>query len=200
MDYSDYGKHIIRTFGFTANESNLGQLENVGKALGLRIRLEILQYLGTDTYSIAEIADALGLPLSTANLHMKVLEKSGLIRTYLQPATRGLQKMCTRVFDELVILLPPSQKDIDESSDVAMPVGAYMDFKLNDTCGLGDENGMIGMSNDPLAFLEPNHIYAQSLWFRSGYVEYWFPNRMRGNLNIDDLELSFEASSECPPF
>ena len=59
--------------------SNLGQLENVGKALGLRIRLEILQYLGTDTYSIAEIADALGLPLSTANFHMKVLEKSGLI-------------------------------------------------------------------------------------------------------------------------
>ena len=130
MDYSDYGKHIIRTFGFTANRSNLGQLENVGKALGLRIRLEILQYLGTDTYSIAEIADALGLPLSTANLHMKVLEKSGLIRTYLQPATRGLQKMCTRVFDELVILLPPSQKDIDKSSDVAMPVGAYMDFKI----------------------------------------------------------------------
>ncbi len=200
MDYSDYGNLIIRINYFTQNEANLDQMENIGKALGLQIRLKILQFLGTDTYSVAEIAEALNLPLSTANLHIKVLEKSGLVRTYLQPATRGLQKMCTRVFDQVILLLPANKADKGETIEVSMPLGAYMDFKVSDTCGLGNEHGQIGPINNPIAFLEPEHIAAQSLWFRKGYVEYWFPNRLKTNASLECLELSFEASSECPPY
>ncbi len=44
-----------------------------------------------------EIAEALGLPPSTATLHINILENAGLIKTDLRPATRGLQRVCARV-------------------------------------------------------------------------------------------------------
>jgi len=46
--------------------------------------------------------------------------------------------------------------------------------------------------------LSQKRIYAQLIWFRRGYLEYRFPNRVpRGSL-IRNLELSMEICSEAP--
>jgi predicted transcriptional regulator len=181
-----------------ADDHNLQNLEAVTKALGSKTRLEILRFLSAHTCSLLEIAEALNLPPSTATLHINVLETAGLIKTDLRPATRGLQKVCARVFDRVVIQLPAEHELEDTTVEVSMPIGAYADVHILPTCGLAGELGIIGHLDDPSTFYEPDRIYAQLLWFRRGYVEYRFPNRLPPHVTLDDIEISFEVCSEAP--
>jgi len=187
-----------RVLELLADDHNLHKLEAVTKALGSETRLEILRFLSAHTCSLLEIAEALELPPSTATLHINVLEKAGLIETDLRPATRGLQKVCARVYDRVVIQLPAESEPEDKAVEVSMPVGAYTDVNIVPTCGLAGELGIIGHLDDPSTFYEPDRIYAQLLWFRRGYVEYRFPNRLPPNVALDDIEVSFEVCSEAP--
>ena len=187
-----------RVLELLADDHNLQKLEAVTKALGSETRLEILRFLSAHTCTLLEIAEALDLPPSTATLHINVLEKAGLIETDLRPATRGLQKVCARVFDRVVIQLPAEYTNEDTTVEVSMPIGAYTDVSLIPTCGLAGELGIIGHLDDPSTFYEPDRIYAQLLWFRRGYVEYRFPNRLPPNVALDDIEVSFEVCSEAP--
>ena len=187
-----------RVLELLADDHNLQKLEAVTKALGSETRLEILRFLSAHTCSLLEIAEALELPPSTATLHINILEKAGLIKTDLRPATRGLQKICARVFDRVVIQLPAEHEIEDTLVEVSMPIGAYTDVKIVPTCGLAGELGIIGHFDDLSTFYEPERIYAQLLWFRRGYVEYRFPNRLPPHVVLDDIEVSFEVCSEAP--
>lgn len=187
-----------RILRLTASDANIEALEAVTKALGSDKRIAILRYLGTHTCSVVEIAEALDLPQSTATLHINILEKAGLIKTDLQPAIRGLQKMCARVYDQVVIQLPAQRNQEETAVEVSMPIGAYVDASVVATCGLASEFGIIGHLDEPATFYEPERIDAQLLWFRRGYVEYRFPNRLPPDATLDSLELSFEAGSEAP--
>ena len=189
---------IVRVLELLADDRNLQNLEAVTKALGSETRLEILRFLSAHTCSVLEIAEALNLPASTANLHINVLEKAGLIETDLRPATRGLQKVCARVYDRIVIQLPADTVREQTTVEVSMPIGAYVDIQAVPTCGLAGELGIIGHLDDPSAFYEPERIHAQLIWFRRGYVEYRFPNRLPPNVLLDDIEVSFEVCSEAP--
>lgn len=187
-----------RVLELLADDHNLQKLEAVTKALGSETRLEILRFLSAHTCSLLEIAEALELPPSTATLHINVLEKAGLVETDLRPATRGLQKVCARVFDRVVIQLPAAYEPEDTTVEVSMPIGAYVDVNVIPTCGLAGELGIIGHLDDPSTFYEPDRIYAQLMWFRRGQVEYRFPNRLPPNVILDDIEVSFEVCSEAP--
>ncbi|HJQ13401.1 MAG TPA: helix-turn-helix domain-containing protein [Anaerolineales bacterium] len=189
---------IARVLELLADDYNLQNLEAVTKALGSETRLEILRFLSAHTCSVLEIAEALNLPTSTANLHINVLEKAGLIETNLRPATRGLQKVCARVYDRIVIQLPANPEREGKTVEVSMPIGAFVNIDVTPTCGLAGELGIIGHLDDPSAFYEPERMYAQLLWFRRGSVEYRFPNRLPPNVRLDDIEVSFEACSEAP--
>jgi predicted transcriptional regulator len=95
-----------RVLSLTPTDANLVEFEEVMKALGSEKRLAILEYLGAHTSSVLEIADALGWPPSTVALHINVLEHAGLIHTEIRPASRGLQKLCARVYDRVNVELP----------------------------------------------------------------------------------------------
>lgn len=187
-----------RVLELLADDHNLQKLEAVTKALGSETRLEILRFLSAHTCSLLEIAEALNLPPSTATLHINVLEKAGLIETNFRPATRGLEKVCARVYDRVVIQLPAEYEPEDTTVEVSMPIGAYVDVDPIPTCGLAGELGIIGHLDDRSTFYEPDRIYAQLLWFRRGSVEYRFPNRLPPNVLLDDIEVSFEVCSEAP--
>ncbi|HSK88777.1 MAG TPA: helix-turn-helix domain-containing protein [Anaerolineales bacterium] len=187
-----------RVLELLADDHNLQELEAVTKALGSETRLEILRFLSLHTCSLLEIAEALNLPPSTATLHINVLEKAGLIETNLSPATRGLQKVCARVYDRIVIQLPADTARDETAVEISMPLGAYVNSQVTPTCGLAGEMGIIGHLDDPTAFYEPERIHAQLLWFRRGYIEYRFPNRLPSNVLLDDIEISFEVCSEAP--
>ena len=187
-----------RILALTASDSQMEQLEAVTKALGSDKRLNILKYLGTHTASVLEIAEALEIPPSTATQHINVLENAGLIKTDLQAASRGLQKICARVYDQIVIQLPAQMPPQEAMIDVAMPIGAYVNADVAPTCGLAGEWGLIGHLDEPTTFFEPERVHAQLLWFRRGFVEYRFPNRLPPGLSLDAIEVSFEACSEAP--
>lgn len=190
----DSGRKLI----INANETSSDDIERLSRGLASAPRLEILRFLGSHTCSVNEIAEAFNMPASTAALHVNQLEKSGLIRTELQPASRGLKKVCVRLYDQVVISLPSGERTADNVIDIAMPIGAYVDCSVVPTCGLASQTGIIGHLDDPETFYDPERVNAQLLWFKHGYVEYRFPNRSRANGVLESLQVSFEVCSEAP--
>ncbi len=169
------------------------------KALASAPRVRILDVLADRVLNVSEVAEAAGMPVSTATLHINVLEEAGLLRADLRPGERGLQKVCQRLFDQVLIDLPrvagePPQQIVE----LNMPVGAFVASEVTPTCGLAGEDSIIGFTDDPTSFFEPEHVGAQLLWFRSGYVEYHFPNRLPPRTVADSLWLSLEVCSEAP--
>lgn len=191
-------KSAGRILKLTANDLDLNRLTSITKALGSDKRLGILRLLGEQEFSVLDIAEALDLPRSTATLHIKILEKAGLIQTDLQPAKRGLQKLCARTYDQIIVQLSSKRDQETTALIISMPIGAYVEAQVKPTCGLRSEKGLIGQLDDPSSFFEPERIYAQMLWFRTGFVEYRFPNHLPGDINLDGIELSFEACSDAP--
>lgn len=179
-------------------ESSAANVEQVLKALASDRRLEILRYLGGHVCSVNEIADALDMPTSTATMHINMLEKAGLIRTELTPASRGLQKVCVRLFDRIVVTLPEGERHTGNTIDISMPIGTYVDCQVVPTCGILSETGIIGHLDDPTAFYDPERVQAQHLWFKQGFVEYRFPNRVPRSATVESLQISVEIASEAP--
>ncbi|MCU0496207.1 MAG: helix-turn-helix domain-containing protein [Anaerolineae bacterium] len=175
------------------------KIEQVLKALASDRRITILSHLSKKMASVNEIAEMLDIPASTATMHINILEDAGLIHTELKPASRGLQKVIARVYDQVVIQLPKAPEDhSDNVIDVTMPIGAFVDCQVAPTCGLVGEIGIIGELDDVASFYHPNRIYTQLLWFRHGYVEYRFPNRLPKNMSLESLQFSLELCSEAP--
>ncbi len=174
------------------------EIEQIIKSLASDRRLEILRYLGGHSCSVNEIAEALDMPPSTVTMHVNLLEKAGLIRTELKPASRGLQKICVRLYDQLLIALPGGELPDENTLDIAMPIGAYVDCRVAPTCGLAGESGVIGHFDDPDTFYDPDRLNAQLLWFKQGYVEYRFPNRLPANAVLESIQFSLEICSEAP--
>ncbi len=175
------------------------QTKVVLKALASEPRLRILELLSNRLLNVSEIAEALKIPLSTATLHINVLEEAGLLRAELKPGERGLQKVCQRVYDTVVIELPTADKlPMQKIVTVSMPIGGYVDFQVTPTCGLLSADSIIGLVDDPRTFYEPEHSEAQLLWLHHGYVEYRFPNRLPPKMMPNSLWFSMEICSEAP--
>lgn len=168
------------------------------KALASAPRWRILQYLAEGGRSVNEVANALGMPPSTAAAQIKILEEANFVRTELQAATHGLQKICNRTYDNFLVHLPHSPVVPDNIIELSMPVGAYSGFHVTPTCGLASEYSLIGFLDDPVSFYEPGRIGAGLVWFRSGFVEYSFPNRLPSHASPQSLVVSMEICSEAP--
>ena len=168
------------------------------RALASEPRLKILELLANDLLNTSEIAAALGVPLSTATLHVNLLEEAGLVVSERKPATRGQQKVSARAFDALHVRLPQRRADGPGVLELAMPIGAYTGLEVAPTCGLVGDGGVIGLLDDPTSFYEPERLGAQLLWFRRGFVEYSFPNRVPAGAELTGVSVSLEVCSEAP--
>jgi predicted transcriptional regulator len=169
------------------------------KAIANETRMGILLYLGDRIVPVNRIAEDLGLASSTATMHIAILERAGFIRTEMRPASRGLQKVCARTYDELVIDLPHGGAPMAQPAiETSMPIGAFSNFDVRPTCGLAGPTGLIGFLDDPASFYEPERINAQLMWFRTGWVEYRFPNRVPPAASVHAVQLTAEVCSEAP--
>lgn len=174
---------------------------SVLQALSSETRLLILSLLSHRTMNVSALTKALGLPHSTVMFNLKQLEDADLVQIQYTPGTRGRQKLISKRYDELLIKLPgvgiESSQDIVE---VSMPIGNYKRFEVRPTCGLASEGKFIGMMDDARSFYEPEHVFAQILWFRQGFVEYDFPNNVPFDAVATSLEISAELCSEAPEY
>jgi predicted transcriptional regulator len=160
--------------------------------------MQILELLRDQVLNVSEISEALGMPLSTATMHIRSLEEANLLMSELKPGERGVQKVCSRVYDLIMIQLPHGHPPAQQVVEQSMPIGAFVACDVIPTCGLASEHDIIGLFDDAASFYEPRRVEAQLLWFHHGYVEYRFPNRLPAGSVLDSLHLSMEICSEAP--
>lgn len=171
----------------------------VAHALSVQARLDIIRLLGERNRNVIELAEALQLPVSTAANHVKVLESAGLIRTELQPASRGAMKVCSFVGRDLYVNLNASNAQFAgelQTYSVEMPIGHYTDCEVYPTCGMASADGMLVREDEPASFYYPKHVGAQLIWFGSGFVEYLLPLEVPQHARITSIALSVEMCSE----
>jgi len=182
----------MRTLQLTLEEA----LE-VCKALTNEHRVQMLKVLNQGPLNVNDLSELLGIPFSTAAVNVKKLEDAGLISTEMVPG-RGSQKVNTKKYDRIVINLGAVEPQLENNIIMEMGIGEYADCEVEPTCGLLGEFGILGIMDDPRSFFEHSRKDAELLWFRTGYVEYRFPNRIPYGAQAEDLELSAEVCSEAP--
>ncbi|MDE7326335.1 MAG: helix-turn-helix domain-containing protein [Lachnospiraceae bacterium] len=176
------------------------QISNIAKALSSEQRLKILKLLDNNVLNISEVAARLQMPMSSAALHIKILEESGLVITQPVPGIRGSQKLSGIKVDHLSIDLKPSYHTDSpfQTAYFSMPIGNYFDFGITPPCGIVSESRYLGAADDASAFFQPEHSMAQLIWFTQGYLEYRFNNRLlKTAKTVEGIEFSFEACSEA---
>lgn len=160
--------------------------------------MKILKLLSTGPHNVNELAEKLGVPFSTTAVNVKKLEEYQLITTELVPG-RGTQKINTKNYDRIVIDLFDEQIDRDKNViTIDMPIGEYVDCQAEPSCGLVGLSDYIGIQDDPRSFYEPGRREAELLYFRVGYVEYRYPNRIPYGAKATEIEFSMEICSEAP--
>ncbi len=149
--------------------------------------------------NVNEIARELRIAQSTAATNVLALEKAGLIRTEQAAATRGSQKICTSVCEEIVLsLVPEDTRRPDNIIETQMPVGLYTDFQVATPCGMLSSTGVIGYYDDVASFLSPHRALAQLAWFAKGWLEYRFPSNIPAGRTLASVSVSAEVCSEFP--
>lgn len=171
---------------------------DVAKALSTPLRVAILEAIRKSPATVNEIADQFGLPVSTAAVNIKKLETAGLLVSDWVPGTHGTKKICRVVYGRIMVEMENPLDTTRAHVTMQMPVGQYSDCVATPTCGLITESSIIGEFDTPRSFYEPDHVYAQLIWFRQGYLEYQFPNRLPPGTLPDMLGLTMEICSEAP--
>lgn len=173
------------------------QLCSLGAALSSPARIQILKLLYHNSFNVAEIAEKLQIPASSAALYIRSLENAGLINTRLQPGSRGSMKICSRKNDQIIIKLTSDDPSVSKLSSVSMPVGCFTDCEVTPSCGLASELAPIGFCDRPESFYLPERANAQILWTAAGYVEYKFPYQLPSTAVPNRLILTAELCSEA---
>lgn len=173
----------------------------VMQALGNETRLLMLSLLSHRTLNLSALAEAINLPQSTTAFHLKQLEGAGLVNVQYLPGTRGQQKLISKRYDEVHFKLPGvAIESASNVVEVSMPVGNYKRIAVKPTCGIATDTKYIGMIDDVRSFYEPEHVFAQILWFRQGFVEYDFPNNIPYGSQAIELQFAMEICSEAPEY
>lgn len=185
---------------FTIDHNEVLKLKNFAAALNSTVRQNILQKLSEKAMSVKELSFILNLPLSSISEHVKVLENADLIRCYYQAGKHGSIKLCAIKYEKVIVeLFKPYDEVRFNRITENMPIGAFYDIDINPTCGIADDKGFIGKDDDVCSFYSANRFNAQILWFKSGYIEYRFPNHIRSK-KITNLQFSLECCSEAPGY
>lgn len=183
------------------NAADTDVLLATAKALSSPVRLDILNYVDHRSASIGEIAAALDIPQSTCAVHVNCLENANLINVETAPGSHGIKKICSRKKDTINIKLTSTDDNLDFSTSVSMPVGAFTDSEIYPTCGMCSATNILKCEDCPSEFYDPERFSAQLLWSSAGFVEYRFPLNEKYLGKIPkQLIFSFEACSEAPNY
>lgn len=173
------------------------KLCRLAHALASPVRVRIMQALGSSRMSVGELSEVLDIPMSTTALAVKTLEDAGIITTENRPAVHGAVKLCSRKLDNISITLVPEENESNVLTQ-NIPVGAYSRADgILPTCGLASAHMMIGEMDVPSMLYSPERFGAQLIWFGQGALEYRFAFAHMEEMEIEWLELSFEACSEA---
>jgi predicted transcriptional regulator len=176
------------------------KIQMIAKALISEPRLEILKLLDSEVLNISEIADRLSIPISSAALHVKVLEEAGLVVSQPVPGNRGTQKRSNSRVEAIHLSIMPSMQPQSpyRTAYFSIPIGNYFDFQVKPPCGIATENAFLSFADNTRTFYLPEHSQAQLIWFSEGYLEYRIDAAMaEPEKKVERVEFSFEVCSEA---
>jgi predicted transcriptional regulator len=168
------------------------------KALSSPVRIQILKLLAErKQINLNEIATQLELTNGAITQHMKPLLDADLVEFIYTSGKRGSQKICTLKEHKFMIDI---LANVDRNSmyEIEIPVGNFTRYKVYPTCGIATRTALIGEVDEPRYFDAPEIKGAGILWFTKGFVEYRIPNYLKKNQIMQELQISFEISSEAP--
>lgn len=180
--------------------SSLDEAEKVIKALSASMRMEIMKLIyETPGLSMNDLAQTLGLTNSAISMHVGKLTEAGLVQIETTSGKRGTMKRISPCHERLLIDMAPIKEQMPFYQD-DIKIGYFTACNIAPTCGLATPQTIIGALDDSRAFTFPEHFDAGILWFTSGYVEYGLPNHLQSGQILEELQISFEISSEYPGF
>ena len=185
---------------FRVLEKHVSQSEDVFKALSSGTRCKILVLLAEQSMNINELGQALNVAHPTVSKHIQILERAGLVQSEYMSGDQGTQKKCRLAYDRLMFSLEGVQANEFQVEEIEMPIGMFSKSEAHPTCGLVSRDRVIGLFDEPQAFLLPERSQAQLIWMANGFLEYVFPNTVPMTMEIQRLELSMEACSECADY
>ena len=173
------------------------KIDKAMSALASPVRRSILRLITEGSFSISEIAKRLGIPISNAVFHTKILQEAGLIQTQDKPAAHGVTKIISQRVNAINIqcAMPPEKRGISEHK-FSVPIGSYTDFKVEPSCGMASAEKQLATTDVPGIFYGPDRSTAQLIWFSKGYLEYRIPNFYLKMSKCVELTFSMELCSE----
>lgn len=181
----------------TLSVTNLRDYQNIAQALSIDTRLQILELLQDKKLNVNEIASSLNIPVSTATVNIKKLEEADLIETELLTGIRGSQKVCSLKYERIILDIKIPEKD-ENILTIPMPIGQFVRCEVEPTCGIVTDNGPLGLYDDKKSFYLTERLNAQLIWFKTGYLEYNFPNVLPPGTRLENLQFIAEVCSEAP--
>lgn len=178
-------------------KESLNDAEEVFKALSTPMRLKIMELIYEEDLSMNDLAERLELTNSAVSLHVKQLEQAGLVTIRSTSGKRGIMKIVKPTYSRLIVDLTPQSKPRHCYQD-DIPVGHFSSCDVHPTCGLANSGIIIGELDSPKVFSYPERFTAGILWIGYGSVSYTLPNRLTAGQKLEELQVSFEISSECP--
>lgn len=177
------------------------ELDLIVQALNASVRREIMRLLRSSSYSIAELAKKLNLPISTVSFHINILRRAGFISVAVKKNTRGNAKLVSRHIDRLSLdFISGEQSGKGKIFTQEIPLGSFVDAHVEAGCGMASETGMVIADDMPGAFFSPERLKAQLIWFSKGYLEYRIPNYMLKDRRVNTVMFSMELCSEAPNY
>jgi len=178
------------------------EAHRVCKALSSSQRMTIMHAISRKTMTVTELAEFLQLAQSTVTVHIQALEAVGLIRSVVKPGPeRGQRKLCSPTTEGIMFRFT----DDDEKNSISMPVGHFVDYHVEPTCGMNTASGILVKCDVPAEFNNPARADAQNVWTGgNGYFEYRFQvlpvaEKAKGlEISAEVCSEFYESKNECP--
>lgn len=187
---------------YMRNFSTSKDIAAFGKVISSEVRVKILQYLYLHQGAVlSDLSDLLQVSRAAITQNIKILQAAELVG--LKKVTNAAdnitdsRKICYLLENRFLVEIGKSIKDALMYT-VEIPVGQYVKYKINPTCGLSTTKKLIGRFDEPIYFDDPQRINASILWFKNGFVEYNIPNYLKDVHQPLEIQLSLEISSEAP--
>ena len=163
-------------------------------AMGSEVRIEILEtILKNKAVNLDTLAKTLHLTNGALTAHIKKLSDAGLIRITFGTGKRGKTKICTIAEDKILIDIDPTPQQ-DSGTLFRLPVGSFTAARVLPHCGMTDENGILGETDDERYFTHPQRLNATVVWF-NGVLSYTLPVPARAKGRPKRITLEFEAGA-----
>lgn len=173
---------------------------SIGRALSVPLRIDILRLLNRKPMMISQIAEELGIPLSSCIFHIRTLEEAKLVKAEYSTTGKGTQRWYSYAKSKMIFLSLRQAEGSRTGAETAVyevGVGDFIDAEFSENCGMASEQDML-MLNDPASAFLPERHEAQILWSAvRGKFTYAVPGIFARGQMPERISVSMELCSEC---